>query len=52
MHDTGNLKYTEHTYGTENELQRLGVWRWIRPSGAQHSVPADSDASKTKYWLV
>jgi hypothetical protein len=52
MNDTSDLKYTEHAYGTENELQRLGVWRWTRPSGAQHSVPGDPYASKTKYWLV
>ncbi|OIW29714.1 alpha/beta-hydrolase [Coniochaeta ligniaria NRRL 30616] len=52
MSDTRNLKYTLHTYGTDNELQRLGVWRWIRPSAEQHSVPGDPDAPKTKYWLV
>lgn len=52
MNDIPNLKYTEHTYGTENELQRLGVWRWIRPPAAQHTVPADPQPPKTKYWLM
>ncbi|KAB5545578.1 Alpha/Beta hydrolase protein [Coniochaeta sp. 2T2.1] len=51
MADIRNLKYTLHKYG-DHELQRIGVWTWARPSGAQHSVPGDPYASTTKYWLV
>ncbi|KAK1770513.1 alpha/beta-hydrolase [Phialemonium atrogriseum] len=38
-----SLKYTEYKYGTENELQRLGVWQF----------PTDEPSTEeTKYWLV
>ncbi|KAB5563080.1 Alpha/Beta hydrolase protein [Coniochaeta sp. 2T2.1] len=51
MNDTRNLKYTLHKYG-DHDLQRVGVWNWARPSGAQHSVPGDPYASAAKYWFV
>jgi len=40
-----SLKYTEYQYGTEHELQKLGVWQF--PTTTDENSTQD-----TKYWLV
>lgn len=40
-----SLKYTEYQYGTEHELQKLGVWQFPQSN-------EEGSSQETKYWLV
>ena len=43
-----SLKYSEYQYGSDHELQKLGVWTF--PGDPNNDE--DGDASEVKHWIV
>ncbi len=47
---TDGLRYTELRYGSESELQRVGVWQF--PDDASAAGQQQPAGSAAKYWFM